>query len=524
MIQTLSMMGKRALATIRSFTPGQMAAVVFGILALVAAGILIARLATPAMTPLYSNLSAADATSITQELNTMGVGYELTDGGTQILVAPGDVSTSRLAISAKGLPSASDGGYTLLDKQGITTSEFMQNVTYQRALEGELANTIKGIKGVNAAVVHIAIPADSVFTKNTDKPSASVLVTMSGGQTLDGEQVQAISNLVASSVPGLTTSAVTITDANGALLSGGGVAGAASTQQQARMETTLAASAQAMLDKVLGPGKSTVNVHADLDYDQRSTKSQTYAYPSQIPALTNVTASESYSSNGTNGSGSTVVGSPTPVPMPGASSNASSAYQKSSVTQTNPIDSTVTERTGAPGAVRRLTVSVLVDAAVPQATVTQLQALVGNAVGFDQARGDAIQVAQVPFDTSAATAAKAAADAAASADRMTMIFDLVRKAGIALLVLGVLVMAFIAIRRQRRTLLDLEALEALERERQIGLATLERLDQEGDDLDEETRAVAQRPTREAINAELVDFAAAEPEQVARVLQSWMTKG
>ena len=436
------------------------------------------------------------------------------------MVSPGDVSTSRLAISAKGLPSASADGYTLLDKQGITTSEFMQNVTYQRALEGELAKTIEAIKGVNAAVVHLAIPADSVFTKTSDKPSASVMVTMSGGQTLDGEQVQAIANLVASSVPGLTTSAVTVTDSNGALLSGGGVAGAASTQQQARMETTLAASAQAMLDKVLGPGKATVNVHADLDYDQRSTKSQTYAYPSQLPALTNVTASESYSSNGTNGSGSTVVGSPTAVPLPGASSNASSAYQKSSVSQTNPIDSTVTERTGAPGTVSRLTVSVLVDAAVPQGTVTQLQALVGNAVGFNQARGDAIQVAQVPFDTTAATAAKASADAAASAERMAMIFDLVRKVGIGILVLGILVMAFIAIRRQRRTLLDLEALETLERERQIGLATLERLDEEGDD---DALAVNQRPTREAINAELVDFAAAEPEQVARVLQSWMTK-
>lgn len=519
MIQTLTMMGRRALATIRSFTPGQMAAVIFGILALVAAGILIARLATPPMTPLYSNLSAADATSITQELATMGVGYELTDGGTQIMVSPGDVATARLAINAKGLPSASADGYTLLDKQGITTSEFMQNVTYQRALEGELAKTIEAIKGVNAAVVHLAIPADSVFTTSSDKPSASVMVTMSGGQTLDGEQVQAIANLVASSVPGLKTSAVTVTDSNGALLSGGGVAGAASTQQQARMETTLAASAQAMLDKVLGPGKATVNVHADLDYDVRSTKSQTYAYPSQLPALTNVTASESYSSNGTNGSGSTVVvGSPTAVPVPGASSNASSAYQKSSVSETNPIDSTVTERTGAPGTVSRLTVSVLVDAAVPQATVTQLQALVGNAVGFNQARGDAIQVAQVPFDTTAATAAKASAEAAASAERMAMIFDLVRKVGVGLLVLGILVMAFIAIRRQRRTLLDLEALETLERERQMGLATLERLDGDDDSL-----AVSQRPTREAINAELVDFAAAEPEQVARVLQSWMTK-
>ena len=92
--------------------------------------------------------------------------------------------------------------------------------------------------------------------------------------------------------------------------------------------------------------------------------------------------------------------------------------------------------------------------------------------------------------------------------------------GIGILVLGILGMAFIAIRRQRRTLLDLEALETLERERQIGLATLERLDEEGDD---DALAVNQRPTREAINAELVDFAAAEPEQVARVLQSWMTK-
>lgn len=220
MIETLTIFGRRSLAALRGFTPGQISAIVIGFLALIAAVVLLFRLSAAPMTPLYSNLTSEDAVAISQELDVLGTPYELSAGGSQILVAPDDVSQARLAVSAAGLPADSNSGYSLLDEQGMTTSEFMQNVTYQRALEGELASTIEGIEGVRSATVLLAIPADSVFTRSSDKPSAAVMVVMGGGQMLDGEQVQAVANLVASSVPGLMADAVTVTDSSGVLLSG----------------------------------------------------------------------------------------------------------------------------------------------------------------------------------------------------------------------------------------------------------------------------------------------------------------
>jgi flagellar M-ring protein FliF len=225
-IETLSLYGRKTLAALRQFTPGQITAIVIGILALIAAAVLLLRVTASPMTPLYSNLSSEDAVAISQELEARGTPFEMALAGSQILVAPADVSPARLAISAAGLPAEADSGYSLLDQQGMTTTEFMQNVTFQRALEGELSSTIEGIDGVRSATVHLAIPADSVFTQASDKPTASVLVVMGGGQTLTGEQVQAITNLVASSVPGLVADKVTVTDSSGLLLSGGGASGA----------------------------------------------------------------------------------------------------------------------------------------------------------------------------------------------------------------------------------------------------------------------------------------------------------
>src|SRR4051795_13609024 len=129
----------------------------------------------PTMSPLFSNLSSSDASSIVEELNAEGVSYTLADGGQTIMVANEQVYDLRLTMSGKGLPAGDDTGYSLLDEQGITTSEFQQQVTYQRALEGELSKTLEALDGVNSAVVHLAIPQEDVFATDQSDPTASVL-------------------------------------------------------------------------------------------------------------------------------------------------------------------------------------------------------------------------------------------------------------------------------------------------------------------------------------------------------------
>src|SRR3954462_5128870 len=155
--------------------------IVIGLLlaGLVLGGFMFTRWITaPTMTPLFSNLASADASAIVEELNAEGVTYELAAGGQTIMVGQEQVYDLRLTMSGKGLPAGNDTGYALLDQQGITTSEFKQQVTYQRATEGELEKTLEALKGVNTAVVHIAMPKDEVFVTDQGKPTASVLLDL----------------------------------------------------------------------------------------------------------------------------------------------------------------------------------------------------------------------------------------------------------------------------------------------------------------------------------------------------------
>src|SRR4051794_28091249 len=176
----------------------------------------------PTYAPLFSNLAASDASAIVDQLNSEGVAYQLSDGGQTIMVPKDQVYNLRLSVSGKGLPSGQGTGYALLDQQGITTSQFQQQVTYQRAVEGELAKTLEAIHGVKAAVVHIALPKETVFATDQGKPTASVLLDLTGGTKLTGQQVQAVTNLVASSIQGMSPNDVTVADSTGDVLSAAG--------------------------------------------------------------------------------------------------------------------------------------------------------------------------------------------------------------------------------------------------------------------------------------------------------------
>ncbi len=523
----------KARSAMSGFTPGQIGVIGVAIAALVAAGIFLSRMNAAPFTPLYSNLASADAAKVVQELDAAGVAYQLEDGGNTILVPQDKVYAERIALSGKGIPSASQSGYALLDQQGITTSEFMQNVTYQRAVEGELASTIGAIDGVQSATVHLALPAKSVFTQDSDKPTASVMVGLKGGAVLSADQVTAITNLVASSVPKLTSANVTVVDSSGTLLTTGAGAGAlgasSQTQVTARTEQQLSTSAQTMLDSVLGVGNSAVRVNAVLDFDQRETKTQSYQYTPGTPPISSQTSTETYSGTGSVPGGVVGTGSTTAVGT-GTSTGTSTSpnsYNKSSSTANNAVGSTVETRTGAAGAVKRLTVAVLVNskAAAGAVSPTQISALVANAVGLDAARGDTIQVTPLAFDTSAAAAADAAAAAAADAKSKAALFDIVRKVGIALMVLVVLLLAFLSMRRQRRTAIDEEELAAISYSQSVvltrdddarvleGAVMVDPLEEDG------------RPRElEAAQAEISELVAKQPDEVAQLLRSWITSG
>src|SRR5215210_110939 len=314
---------ERARSTFGTISLGQKVVIGLLLVGLLLGGFFFFRWITaPTQAPLFSNLASADASAIVDELNAAGVAYELTDGGQTILVAKDSVYDLRLTMSGKGLPAGQDTGYALLDEQGITTSEFQQQVSYQRALEGELSKTLESLAGVRQATVHVALPEDEVFVTEEAKPTASVLLDLTPGTQLSGEQIQAVTNLVSSSVQDMDPEQVTVTDSTGQVLSAAGTgvtaaAGDARSQVEQDYESRLALNAQQILDTVVGPGRAKVSVRAEVDLSQRHATSETYTYPTNAPPLSSSSTTEQYS-----GSGAPVGGALGPENMPDAMSNA----------------------------------------------------------------------------------------------------------------------------------------------------------------------------------------------------------
>jgi flagellar M-ring protein FliF len=478
----------------------------------------------PTYAPLFSNLSATDASAIVDQLNSSGVSYQLADGGQTIMVPKDQVYNVRLSVSGKGLPSSTSSGYALLDQQGVTTSQFQQQVAYQRAVEGELAKTLQSIKGVKAAVVHLALPKDQVFATDQGKPTASVLLDLAAGTKLTGQQVQAVTNLVASSVQGMDPTQVTVADSSGDVLSAAGsgiTAAAGDTRSQLEQDygNRLAANAQQILDRVLGPNHAQVSVQAALDLSQQSSTSVTHSYQGTPPT------SQSSSSEKYNGTGTPVGGVLGPENMPNATAGGGgSTYSKDSTTQDNSVDTTTTQRQEAPGSIKRLTVSVVMDGKIAgNISNQQIQSLVGNAVGIDTARGDAITVAALPFDTTAAKQAAADLAAAKAADQQAQTMSLIKNGAIGLGVLLVVLVVFLRARRRRELEEDFEPLELSD----DMLAELDRLRisstrEEISTVDREAMEL-EAAERQRVRGEISHMVSERPDEVAAMLRGWLSE-
>src|SRR5580658_7408085 len=436
------------------FTSGQKAVTVAAAVAVVVGAFaFMSYSGRPNYTPLFTNLQASDAANITAKLTSDKVPYQLADGGSTILVPASDVDQERLSLAQAGLPATSTVGLSLLDKEGITSSNMTQQADYLQALQGELEQTIDSIQNVTSSQVNIALPANQDFALSNNAPTgASVLVTMQPGQSLSDTEVQAIVHLVGSSVPNLSSGSVTVADSNGDLLAGPGVAEGegGSGSQTDTYDQAIQAKVEAYLDAALGQNNADVQVNATLSYDQVSTTTQsiTPAANGQPLSFCTQTSNSNQSYNGTAAPGGTAgaittTGSTTP-----------GNYNNTSNTQScePPGQQTKTVQQ-APGTVVSQSVAVLVNSkALPKGlSLANLQKGVAAAAGIDTTRGDQLAFSAMPFNSTAATAAAKAAAAGTAADKKQAMGALIKEAVVFLIIAIVLFLLWRSAKKARNS-------------------------------------------------------------------------
>jgi flagellar M-ring protein FliF len=378
---------------------------------------------------LFSNTTDRDGGAITASLDQMGVKYKFSEGGSAILVPAEQVHGIRLKLAAQGLPRAGNVGFELLENQKLGTSQFVEQVNYQRSLEGELANSIQALAAVSSARVHLALPKPSVFVRDAKNPTASVLLNLQPGRALDQAQVNAIVHLVASSVPELTASNVTVVDQNGTLLSDtANKAGRQLDPSQLKYVEALQANIVKQVESIIAPivGQNNVRAEAtaEVDFAQVDTAAEMYKpnSPPEPQAIRSQQTSESSGPGSGNPSGVPgalsnqppgVATAPIEGGAPATAQNGSTAGPTRKDATTNyEVDKTLRYEQKPMGGIKRLTVGVVVNyrrsidpktgkvvvKPLSPAEVAQINELVKQAMGYNGARGDTLNVANAPFD------------------------------------------------------------------------------------------------------------------------------
>ncbi len=380
---------------------------------------------------LFRDVSDRDGGPILASLQQLNVPYKLAEGGSAILVPASQVYEIRLKLAGQGLPKGSVVGYELMDTQKLGISQFGEQTNYYRALEGELTRTIQAISAIQAARVHLAFPKASVFVREQQKPTASVLLTMRSGKSIDAGQVNGITHLISSSVPDLPAKNVTIIDQNGDMLSGSPVAATSSglnpTQLEylQRLERGLIKSIEEILIPVVGEENVRARVTADVDFSQAERTEEIYA-PNATPEEAAIRSQQSAETSGAGGQPAAGVPGALSNQPPGAASAPittpagvpASAPVGSAATGTTHKESTINYEVGKTvrvvrspiGGIKRLTAAVVVNyrkvtdkdgkvtmkPLTPQ-ELTQVNNLVKEAMGYSEQRGDSVNVMNTMF-------------------------------------------------------------------------------------------------------------------------------
>ncbi|MEX2196709.1 MAG: flagellar basal-body MS-ring/collar protein FliF [Thermoleophilaceae bacterium] len=356
------------------------------------------RMATaPSYSTIVSGVDPADTGKMTAALDEQGIGYELQNNGTALAVEKAQVPKARIALAETGLTGGDKPGFELFDDQKLGASDFQQQVTYQRALEGEVARTVGQVDGVAAAQVQLTLPEDQLFSEEA-KPATAAVLLQAGGGALDPAAVRGIARLVSSSVEGLKPSNVTITDQSGQLLwptgDGEGSMSAGTKQAaEARVERELEGSLNALLLRTLGPNKGQVQVQADVNANEAT--EDRLEYEDEGTPLKQRTETEQLEGGGAGGGGA--AGAEGNIPTFAQGGGGASNYDRESEETDFGVDKTVTRTRIAPGSVEGLDVALVLDKTVPPADVTALEEAVAGAAGVDEERGDTLTVSQIEF-------------------------------------------------------------------------------------------------------------------------------
>jgi flagellar M-ring protein FliF len=370
----------------------------------------IMRVTTPQMTTLFTDLSLEDSTGIVKELERQAIPFELRNDGALIMVPKDKVTRLRMKLAEGGLPKGGGVGYEIFDKSdALGTTSFVQNINHLRALEGELARTIQAIDRVQAARVHLVLPERPLFSRETPEPSASIVLRVRGA--LEPQQIRAIRHLVASAVNGLKPQRVSIVDEAGQLLADGASGdadNAAGDERRASFEKRMRNQVEAIVSSVVGQGRARVQLSADFDYNKVTQTSDKFDPEGRV-LRSSQTREESSATADNNGQ--VTVNNELPGNQGGG--NAATARDQSKKTEeTNNYEisrTTKTEVTEA-GRVNRLSVAVLVDGAYTKnekgemvyqerskEELDRIAALVRSSIGFDQKRGDQVEVVNLKF-------------------------------------------------------------------------------------------------------------------------------
>ncbi|WGD51634.1 flagellar basal-body MS-ring/collar protein FliF [Bradyrhizobium sp. CB1650] len=376
----------------------------------------IMRVTQPQMTTLFTDLSVEDSSSIVKDLERQGIQFELRNDGGIIMVPKDKVTRLRMKLAEGGLPKGGGVGYEVFDKSdALGTTSFVQNINHLRALEGELARTIRAIDRIQAARVHLVLPERPLFSREAPEPSASIVLRVRG--TLEAQQIRAIRHLVASAVNGLKPQRVSIVDESGQLLADGAATDADQTvgdERRAAFEKRMRKQVEDIVSSVVGSGRARVQLSADFDFNKITQTSDKFDPEGRVLRSSQTREESSLTADN---NGQVTVNNELPGNQQNSGGTAKDQSKKTEETNNYEISRTTKTEVTEAGRVNRISVAVLVDGiysknekgelAYQDRTKEQLDriaTLVRSAIGFDQKRGDQVEVVNLRFADAPSTA------------------------------------------------------------------------------------------------------------------------
>jgi len=478
---------------------------------------------------LYSGLSAEDAASVIAKLKEQKIDYQLSESASAVLVPAANVYETRLNLAAEGLPRGGGVGFELFDQISLGTTDFVQRLNYQRAVQGELARTIRQFKQVRDARVHIATPKESVFVEDTKPPSASVSLTMAGQEKLAKEQIMAIVHLVASAVPGLTSENITVVDTLGRLLfrkEGDDVSMLSATQleYQLKVENALRTKVESLLEEVVGVNKALARVTVDMDFNKVDVTEENFDPDGQVIRSEQFLIEQEGGEQAGGGIPGVKGELSTFTETGGAGGKTEGAHRKN-ITRNYEISRKTRHIQESVGTIKRLSVAVMVDGVYEESKdkdgkktlvykprnaeeLNHFVKMTQNAIGFDPERGDKVEVVAMPFYLSSVVEPEAD-----PLEKWRSLFEHLAVPFVLLLVAVAFIMFVI------RPFMRLLSNQQLEARRQAGLAG-----RTGVKMGVEEEDLTLQPLGMTDKEKIYKLAQSDPERAADLVKRWLREG